>query len=160
MARRASHGANQWQAEENAQESFSVAARKIDRIESGRERAFLLGVAVRLAVNARRLVAQRVNEFAIDRDPIEAVDGAPLAEELLAQKQQRALLDQILQSMSDAFRQVLTLYEIEELTLPEIANVLEIPAGTAASRLRRAREEFDRKMGRFSAGIAQFEVRQ
>ena len=75
----------------------------------------------------------------------------PLAEELLEQKQQRALLDRILQSMSDAFREVLTLYEIEELTLPEVAVALEIPEGTAASRLRRAREEFSRKIKKFVA---------
>ena len=142
------------QAQENAQETFAIAARKLDRIEHGRERAYLLGVAVRLAVNARRRVAQRLQQVAFDRADHETADSTPLAEELLEQKQQRAILDRILESMSDAFRQVLTLYEVEELTLPEIAIALEIPEGTAASRLRRAREEFSRKVQRFSAGMA------
>jgi RNA polymerase sigma-70 factor (ECF subfamily) len=34
------------------------------------------------------------------------------------------------------------LYEIEEFTSPEIAALLNIPLGSVASRLRRAREQF------------------
>jgi len=60
--------------------------------------------------------------------------------------------------MSDTFWEVLTLYEIEELTVPEIAVALDIPEGTAASRLRRAREEFRRKAARLSADIARIQV--
>ena len=142
------------QAEENAQEAFAIAARKLDRIAQGRERAFLLGVAVRLAANARRRLAMRMEQVALDPLEHEATDGAPLAEELLARKQQRALLDRILQSMSDVLREVLMLYEIEDLSLPEIAEALEIPEGTAASRLRRARQDFSQKIGRLSARLA------
>jgi len=145
------------QAEENAQEAYSVVARKLDRINDGRERAYLLGVAVRLAANERRRAASRMEQVASEREPYEIADALPRAEELLEQKQQRALLDQILQSMSDAFREILTLYEIEELTLPEVAVALEIPEGTAASRLRRAREEFSRKLGRLAVTVARGE---
>ena len=145
------------QAEENAQEAYSVVARKLDRIDDGRERAYLLGVAVRLAANERRRAASRMEQVASEREPYEIADALPRAEELLEQKQQRALLDQILQSMSDAFREILTLYEIEELTLPEVAVALEIPEGTAASRLRRAREEFSRKLGRLAVTVARGE---
>jgi RNA polymerase sigma-70 factor (ECF subfamily) len=142
------------QAQENAQEAFSVAARKLDCIEPGRERTFLLGVALRLAANARRRMSARIDELATDSVELEALDAIPLADELLAQRQQRSLLDRILMSMSDLLREVLTLYEIEELNLSEIAEVLEIPEGTAASRLRRAREEFSRKFGRFATRVA------
>ncbi len=141
------------QAQENAQEAFAVAARKLDGIEPGRERTFLLGVAVRLAANARRKTSVRIDEVAIDPLEFEALESMPLAEELLAQKQQRSLLDRMLLSMSDVLREVLTLYEIEELSLSEIAEVLEIPEGTAASRLRRAREEFSRKLERLAARL-------
>lgn len=119
------------QAEENAQETFALAARKLERIESGCERAFLLGVAVRLAVNTRRCVAQRLEHVAFNREEHDCTDTVPQADELLVQKRQRAVLDQILQSMSDTFREVLTLYEIEELTVPEIAVALDIPEGRA-----------------------------
>jgi RNA polymerase sigma-70 factor (ECF subfamily) len=142
------------QAEENAQETFAVAARKLDRIAKGCERAYLLGVAVRLAGNLRRRNAVREEPVAFEHEQRETADATPLAEDLLTQKRQRALLDRILQSMSDDFREVLTLYEIEELNVPEIAVALEIPEGTAASRLRRAREEFSRKIGRLTASAA------
>lgn len=146
------------QAEENAQEAFTGAARKLDRIANRSERAFLLGVAVRLARNLRRRIAVRGEPVAFEHEEREVTDATPLAEDLLAQKRQRALLDQILESMSDDFREVLTLYEIEELNLPEIAVALEIPEGTAASRLRRAREEFSRKIGRFASAARRKEA--
>ena len=149
-------GLHHAQAEENAQEVFAVAARKLNCIEQGHERSFLLGVAVRFAANARRKMALRFEQLAIDPQEHEATDAMPLAEELLAQKQQRSLLDTILLSMSDVFREVLTLYEIEELNLPEIAEALEIPEGTAASRLRRARAQFIRKIERFAKRMARF----
>ena len=44
--------------------------------------------------------------------------------------------------MDDELRRVLVLFEIEELTSQQIAELLEIPLGTAKSRLRRARGEF------------------
>jgi len=34
------------------------------------------------------------------------------------------------------------LYELEEMSVPEIAELLELPVGTVASRLRLAREAF------------------
>jgi RNA polymerase sigma-70 factor (ECF subfamily) len=37
---------------------------------------------------------------------------------------------------------VFVLYELEGLSMAEIAGLLELPPGTVASRLRRAREEF------------------
>jgi RNA polymerase sigma-70 factor, ECF subfamily len=152
-----SMGLSQAQAEENAQEAFAVAARKLERIEPGCERAFLLGTAVRLAVNARRRVSERLHAAAHADEPSDTADSIPQADELLEQRQERALLDRILASMPDAARQVLTLYEIEELTLPEIAVALEIAEGTAASRLRRAREEFRRRLRRYSAIFARLE---
>jgi RNA polymerase sigma-70 factor (ECF subfamily) len=147
-------GLSSAQAEENAQEAFAVCARKLDLIQSGRERAFLLGVAVRLAQNTRRLVASQLELVRLDDSHEQSVDARPRADDLLAQKEQRAVLDRILDSMSAAFREVLTLYEIHDLTLGEIADALEIPEGTAASRLRRAREEFADKLDRYLAGVA------
>jgi RNA polymerase sigma-70 factor (ECF subfamily) len=39
-------------------------------------------------------------------------------------------------------RSVFVLFELEELTVPEIAAMLDLPIGTVASRLRRGRELF------------------
>lgn len=133
------------QSDEIAQEAFMVVARKLAQIESGHERAFVLGVAIRLANNERRRAAQRFERVNEHADAPEPVDRQPLAEQAMALKQRCEQLDRILDSMSSLLREVLLLYEIEELTLPEIAEALEIPQGTVASRLRRARVEFRRR---------------
>jgi RNA polymerase sigma-70 factor (ECF subfamily) len=52
------------------------------------------------------------------------------------------VLQEVLDQMPLELRAVFVLYEIEELTMAEIAEAVGIPPGTAASRLRRARESF------------------
>jgi RNA polymerase sigma-70 factor (ECF subfamily) len=46
--------------------------------------------------------------------------------------------------LSLELRAVFVLYELEDFTMAEIARTLELPPGTVASRLRRARETFER----------------
>jgi RNA polymerase sigma-70 factor (ECF subfamily) len=48
-------------------------------------------------------------------------------------------------------RAVFVLFELEEMPTAEIAEALELPTGTVASRLRRAREEFRRIAARVQA---------
>lgn len=48
----------------------------------------------------------------------------------------------MLDALGEDLREVFVLYELEELTMVEIAATLAIPSGTVASRLRRARERF------------------
>src|SRR6185436_13564520 len=83
-----------------------------------------------------------------DLDPNLADLSLPSPEELLDQKRARELLDALLDAMTVELREVLILQEGEGMTLSEIAAALEIPLGTASSRLRRAREEFRRLLRR------------
>jgi hypothetical protein len=48
-------------------------------------------------------------------------------------------------------RTVFVLFELEEMPTQEIATVLDLPTGTVASRLRRAREEFQKLVRRLQA---------
>jgi RNA polymerase sigma-70 factor (ECF subfamily) len=48
--------------------------------------------------------------------------------------------------MDDAVRSVFVLYSFEEMTMAEIAALLEIPPGTVASRLRNARAIFKQEI--------------
>ena len=50
----------------------------------------------------------------------------------------------MLESLPLDLRTVFVLYELEELTMVDIARALEIPTGTVASRLRRARQAFEK----------------
>ena len=60
----------------------------------------------------------------------------------LREQRARELLDEILEQMGGDLRAVFILHEFEQMSMAEIAVSLEIPPGTVASRLRRARAEF------------------
>jgi RNA polymerase sigma-70 factor (ECF subfamily) len=128
-------------AEDVAQQVFLVAAGKLAVIVPGKERAFLIGITVRIAANHRRALAARRERPDDDMDA-RAGDG-PRADELIDEKRLRLLLDRVLDSLPGDLRTVFVLFELEELGLDEIAQVLGIPRGTAASRLRRARDGFE-----------------
>lgn len=101
------------------------------------ERAYLCGVIRRIAMAVRR--KRRVYE---DPEAAELRDPAPGLDELVDRQRACSTLDQILARLSEELRSVFVLHEIEQMTMIDIASALAIPAGTVASRLRRARELF------------------
>jgi RNA polymerase sigma-70 factor (ECF subfamily) len=131
------------------QQVFVVASRRLSAIAIGSERPFLLGTAIRVARDARRSLERR-REVPED-EGVEPFSLDPSPDELADQRRLRALLDEVLAAMPEELREVFVLFELEEMTTPEIATLLGIPTGTAASRLRRAREEFDRRVARLNA---------
>jgi len=127
-------------AEDAAQQVFCVAARKLDAIPDGAELRWLLGTAWRVASEHRRAARRRPATSEGDVDAYAATIPAP--DELVDEKRARAVLHTVLAAMPADLRMVFVLFEIEELTLPEIAVATGLRVGTATSRLRRAREEF------------------
>jgi RNA polymerase sigma-70 factor (ECF subfamily) len=123
-----------------AQQVFVVATRKVDTIAPDRERAFLLGVAINIAAEARRsqAIAREQPHDGLD----EVAHGAPNPEQLSDRKRALELLDRALQDLPLDLRTVFVLFEVEGTSTDDIASLLDIPRGTVASRLRRAREEF------------------
>lgn len=136
-----------------AQEVFVVASRRLDAIAPGKERAFLYGTAVRVASCARRSVQRRRRAPQTD-DELELPDGGPAPDELVEQKRARELLDAIVADLPDDTRPVFVLHELEGLTMEEIAACLELPPGTVASRLRRARELFHAAVAKLDRAAA------
>lgn len=133
-----------------AQQVFEVAARRLSDLERGRERAFLFKTALLVATEARRKAARARSELASSELEL-LPDPAPSPEESAASRENRLLLDLALAALELDERTVFVLYEIEELTLTEIAELVSIPRGTAASRLRRAREAFHCEVKRLRA---------
>lgn len=136
-------------ADDATQEVFVIAVRKLDQIEPDRERAFLYGTAMRLASRQRRSTNLRAQKTARDVEVDELGSRAPSSDELFDRKEARATLDAILDRMAPDLRTTFTLYELEELTMAEIAELTGAPMGTVASRLRRAREYFQDAVRRF-----------
>ena len=122
------------------QQAFSITADRMRDIDPGKEKAFLVQTAIRLAASAHRARA-RSREVPTAELP-EVSDGRPSPEQTSDQMRTLRLLDGVLGDMDLDLRSVFILYEIEEMTMAEIATVLQVPAGTVASRLRRAREDF------------------
>lgn len=131
-----------------AQEVFVIASRKLDVIQHGKERAFLYGTAIRVASDARRARDRRRRHT---EEELDVVDTAPSPADLVDQKRARALLDDLIARLPEDLRAVFVLYELESLTTAEIADCLDVPAGTVASRLRRAREQFAAAIARLEA---------
>ncbi len=137
--------------DDGVQQVFLVAAQKLDRIERGRERAFLFSVAMNVAAHARRTLARR--REVLEDVALDVVDPRPTADVQLDAHRARALLDEVLEAMPLDLRTVFVLVELEEMTMAEIADVLDLAQGTVASRLRRAREEFHAAARRVRARV-------
>lgn len=118
-----------------------IAARKLQDIAPGRERAFVYGAALRVANNARRGLRRRREVPSDDElDNAEPESAGPERKSELVRAQ--SLLAELLRELPEKLRRVLVLAEVEQLEVPEIAALEGIPVGTAASRLRVARQQF------------------
>ncbi|MEO8180121.1 MAG: RNA polymerase sigma factor [Deltaproteobacteria bacterium] len=130
------------------QEAFITAQRRAADILEGSERRFLINTTVKLSANCRRRQSAQellLGPLALQTEP------PPDAEQLLAGKQSRQVLDRVLEQMPEDQRAVFVLYELEGFSVPEIAELLELPLGTVASRLGRGRDKFSKAAARLRA---------
>jgi RNA polymerase sigma-70 factor (ECF subfamily) len=127
------------------QQVFLVYAERHAVVTKGSEGSFLFGTALRIARAVRR-----GNRWETPGDVDFARSEVPSVDELTDQKRARQVLDLILDQIDPDQRSVFVLYEIEGFTLPEIAEMISIPLGTATSRLRRGRERFTSLVQRYS----------
>jgi RNA polymerase sigma-70 factor (ECF subfamily) len=138
-------------ASDAAQDVFLVVHRRISEFE-GRSKVttWLYGICYRVARDRRRLahVRRKVDdEDLIDQKADETADVAGEAE----RRQGLAILEALLDELPLDQRAVFTLFELEGMTGDAIAEALEIPVGTVYSRLRLAREQFRKSLGRMQA---------
>lgn len=127
-------------AQDAAQEVFVSLSRRLEDVERGRERGFLYRTAMNHAAHAHRTRLRR-REVG-DEAPEARVCPAPGPEEQLIGARARELCYRVLAGLELDLRAVFMLYELEQLTMAEIAELLELAPGTVASRLRRARSAF------------------
>jgi RNA polymerase sigma-70 factor (ECF subfamily) len=126
--------------DDDVQRTFIATARRLDDVRPGAEKSFILRIALNVAAHARRTLARRRE---VTADPaLEIPDASATPEQIADRKQARRMLDRILDGFDPDLRAVFVLYEVEEMSMVEIAGALAIPQGTVASRLRRARAQF------------------
>jgi RNA polymerase sigma-70 factor (ECF subfamily) len=133
-------GLSESDADDASQQVFLVAHRRLADIAPRTEQAFLLQTALRVAADFRRSLKRRREDDHGDLPVLADTSANP--EELADRRRARAMLDRVLEAMPMDLRQVFVLFDLEELTTTEVANVLSVPKGTVASRLRRARAIF------------------
>jgi len=129
-------GVREADVEDACQEVFVVVHRKLAGFE-GRSsvRTWVYGIAIRVAADHRRRAYVRRER--ITEPPEQIAEPSQSLE--LEQAEGRAMLDAALEVLDDDKRAVFVLYEIEELTMAEVASALGCPLQTAYSRLHAAR---------------------
>jgi RNA polymerase sigma-70 factor (ECF subfamily) len=139
------NGVPEADADDGVQKVFLVLARKIEEVLPERELGFLLRTATFVASESRRTQRRRHEVDGPIHDVHESKELRP--DDAVAQRQAVERLDAILDAMEEPLRAVFVLYELEEMTMAAIAETLEVPMGTVASRLRRARVRFEELCG-------------
>lgn len=101
-------------------------------------RTYLLGIAYNVARDdLKRHV--RAPKFDETLTSLASVSRSPSA--IVAVREEQAILLQALRQLPFALQAVLELHFFEELSRAEVAEILELPEGTVASRLRKAKVE-------------------
>jgi RNA polymerase sigma-70 factor, ECF subfamily len=130
-------GVDQADVEDVCQEVFMVVHRRLPEFE-GRSslRTWLYAICVRRAGNYRTRAVRRHEVLNADR-----TDQAFEPTQLDQLERTRALrwLDRVLAELPPAQRDVYVLYELEQMTMQEVADVVGCPLQTAYSRLHAAR---------------------
>lgn len=135
------------------QEIFIVVHGRLHTLEQPASlRSWLYGVVRRTVSTYHRArntrTAREHSAPSLDSSP-SAMQPSPL--DLAVLSDELKLLWRLLGEMDARKREVLILAELEEMTMPEIAEAIEIPLNTAYSRLRAARHEFNAAFLRYRA---------
>ena len=122
---------------------------KLDTLEKPEAlRSWIYGIVRRTVSTHRRSRRARITGVESEVDSA-SHELTPLAQTETNRELQ--LLQTLLAELDEPKREVFALVELEELTIPEVAEALEIPLNTAYSRLRAARQAFEAALARHEA---------
>jgi len=140
-----------------AQEVFLVVARRLPEFEPHAKLMTWIFAICRRVASDRRQLAHARRELAASHLPTCDFPGTPWpheespldADALIDRRRARAVLESILERMPETQRIVFTLFELDGLSGEEIASALNLRVGTVRSRLRLARDLFERSVQRW-----------
>ncbi len=132
------------------QEVFIVIHSKLHTLEQPEAlRSWIYGIVRRTVSSHRR--SRRVRDTSGATAAGDLPPRQPTPAELVEKNAELELLATLLAELDESKREVFTLVELEEMTVPEVAAALEIPLNTAYSRLRAARQAFEAALARHEA---------
>ena len=140
--------------EDAAQDVFLVVHRRWDSFDSrwSSVETWLFGILMRVARNHRRSLRRRAWAIPSTGDVVEVVPSpAAGPAELVARREAVALLDCLLDSLDEDKRAIIVLVDVEQLSVPQAAEALEVNLNTAYWRLRTARTQLRKSLARIRA---------
>jgi RNA polymerase sigma-70 factor (ECF subfamily) len=137
-------------AEEVAQETLLKVFQSFDHLrEPEHVRAWIFRIAKNACLMQRRKsVFAPEHELSVEELPpsSEIIDSACLPEDELQQAEVRAVLHQVISELPPAYRCVVVLRDIEQLSTDETAQILDLTAEAVKTRLHRARLAMRQKL--------------
>jgi RNA polymerase sigma-70 factor (ECF subfamily) len=137
-------GVGDAQLEDAAQDVFLVVHKKLDAFDGRALRGWLYAIMVRVASDYRRSTVR--TQTAPLTEAVE--DAAPGPAHVSELNESIRLLHALLAELDDRKREVFVLGELEQLSAPEIAEVLSVNLNTVYARQRAARQQFDAALKR------------
>ena len=145
---------NEQDAEDVVQEAFVRAMRYFATFKGGEARPWLLAIVRNTCwswLEKNRPADVTPMEPGALEAQLDIVSASTAAEAnpevILLQSANRKLVNQALEELPVAFREVIVMREIEDLSYKEIASIAAIPIGTVMSRLARGRDLLRRSIG-------------
>jgi len=140
--------------EDAAQDVFLVVHRRWDSFDArwSSVETWLFGILMRVARNHRRSLRRRAWAIPSTGDVVEVVPSpAAGPAELVARREAVALLDRLLDSLDEEKRAIIVLVDVEQMSVPQAAESLEVNLNTAYWRLRTARTQLRKSLARIRA---------
>lgn len=143
------------------QDVFLVVHRRRDELRwSSSIETLLFGITLRVAKDHRRATQRRhahLPEVARPDalDEVRDGDQTGLPDDHLERRQAREILHAVLDQLDDDKRAMLISVELEQMTVPEVAQAMGVKLNTAYTKLRAARQDFDKALARYRASTAE-----
>lgn len=134
------------QLDDAAQEVFLVVHRRLpDFRADSSERTWIYGILRGVAANQRRTQRRKWNHSELLNTEW---DHGPDPEQHMQDAQRVAFVESFARGLDDRKRDTFVLAVLEQLTIPEVAEILGVPVNTAYTRLRSVRMEFKQALCR------------
>ncbi|RYZ06624.1 MAG: sigma-70 family RNA polymerase sigma factor [Myxococcales bacterium] len=147
-------GAPDPQLDDALQDVFVVVQRRLPEFDGGVQlRTWLYAIALRVARKYRDRARREPASLEATRDSAPELVLEHSGEGAALQNERLALAHAALATLSDEQREVFVLARVEQMSAPEIAEVVGIPLNTVYSRLRAARLAFEAEVARRRAFV-------
>jgi RNA polymerase sigma-70 factor (ECF subfamily) len=144
-------GVREADVEDVCQRVFEVVHRQLAEFRGdARLTTWLFGIVRRVVSDHRRSAYERRRDLHEEA----VLETAAEQERAVAEREARALLDQLLDELDEDKRVVFVLCELDGMAVKEVAELLDAPVQTVYSRLHAARDKISRGVERLAAGAA------